>query len=77
MNNPPTIGAYETTLNLNIDIYKAAVFQSSYIRLKDAQGNQIELANGRISISSIANITINAPSVVINGRPVAPSPSPI
>jgi uncharacterized protein involved in type VI secretion and phage assembly len=48
-----------------------------YIRLKDAQGNQIELANGRISISSIGRITINAPSVVINGRPVAPSPSPI
>jgi uncharacterized protein involved in type VI secretion and phage assembly len=48
-----------------------------YIRLKDAQGNQIELANGSISISSVGGITINAPNVVINGRPVAPSPSPI
>lgn len=48
-----------------------------YIRLKDAQGNQIELANGRISISSIGGITINAPSVVINGRLITPVPSPI
>jgi uncharacterized protein involved in type VI secretion and phage assembly len=42
-----------------------------YIRLKDAQGNLIELANGRITIRSISGIEIMAPSVVINGRPVS------
>jgi uncharacterized protein involved in type VI secretion and phage assembly len=62
-----------------IEIYDPGIKQGDrgYIRLKDAQGNQIELANGRISINSIGGIIINAPSVVINGRPVAPIPSPI
>ena len=32
----PTIGAYETTLNLNVDVYKSGVFQASYFRIKDA-----------------------------------------
>lgn len=42
-----------------------------YIRLKDAHGNLIELANGRITVSSKSGVEIAAPSVVINGRPVA------
>ncbi|MCX6247165.1 MAG: hypothetical protein NTW10_05480 [Bacteroidetes bacterium] len=32
----PTMGALEGTLNLNIDVYKSGVFQSTYLRLKDA-----------------------------------------
>ena len=48
-----------------------------YIRLKDAHGNLIELANARITIQSVASINILAPSVTINGRPVAPVPNPI
>ncbi|MEI6682306.1 MAG: hypothetical protein WCO44_06745 [Bacteroidota bacterium] len=31
----PTMGAFEGTLNLNIDVYKAGVLQASYLRLKD------------------------------------------
>lgn len=62
-----------------IEIYDPDISQGDqgYIRLKDAHGNLIELANGRISINSISFIEINAPRVVINGRPVAPVPSPI
>jgi uncharacterized protein involved in type VI secretion and phage assembly len=48
-----------------------------YLRLKDAHGNTIELRNGQIKIRGIANITIEAPSVVINGRVVVPIPTPI
>ncbi|MEI7503915.1 MAG: hypothetical protein WCJ61_11580, partial [Paludibacter sp.] len=32
----PTIGAYEVTQNLNVDVYKGGVFQASYFRIKDA-----------------------------------------
>lgn len=47
------------------------------IVIKDAHGNQIELSNARITITSVAQIEITAPAVIINGRPVAPVPSPI
>ncbi len=47
------------------------------VRISDAHGNMIELSNARIVIRSVAQIEINAPSVVINGRPVAPAPRPI
>ncbi|MFZ4520777.1 MAG: T9SS type A sorting domain-containing protein [Bacteroidales bacterium] len=32
----PTIGAFEGSLSLNIDVYKSGVYQSTYYRLKDA-----------------------------------------
>jgi hypothetical protein len=32
----PTIGAFEGTLSLNVDVYKSGVLQSTYPRLKDA-----------------------------------------
>lgn len=47
------------------------------IRIQDAQGNLIELSNGAITIRSVGSITIQAPNVSINGRPVAIVPSPI
>lgn len=47
------------------------------IRLEDAQGNLVELSNGAITIRSVGTITIQAPNVTINGRPVAIVPSPI
>ena len=37
----------------------------------------VELANAAITIRSLGTITINAPNVVINGRPVIIAPSPI
>jgi uncharacterized protein involved in type VI secretion and phage assembly len=48
-----------------------------FIRIQDAHGNKIELANGRISITGVSFIEINGPQVVINGRPVALAPGPI
>ncbi|MBV9927291.1 MAG: hypothetical protein JOZ96_19895 [Acidobacteria bacterium] len=48
-----------------------------YIRIKDAHGNVVELANAQITIQSVGIINIKAPSVMINGRPVLISPTPI
>jgi uncharacterized protein involved in type VI secretion and phage assembly len=48
-----------------------------FIRIKDAHGNRIELANGRMSITSVGSLQISAPSVVINGRLVSPVGPPI
>jgi uncharacterized protein involved in type VI secretion and phage assembly len=62
-----------------IAIYDPPISQGSqgYVRIKDAHGNSIELANGRITISGIGMIQIQAPSVTINGRPVSPVGPPI
>ena len=62
-----------------IAIYDAspAAGDKGFIRIKDAHGNKIELANGRITIQSVGVLTIKAPSVTINGRVVAPIGSPI
>jgi len=43
-----------------------------FIRIKDAHGNLLEMANGRITIQSVGTLQLNAPNVVINGRLVAP-----
>jgi uncharacterized protein involved in type VI secretion and phage assembly len=63
----------------DIEIYDPDITQGDkgYIRLKDAHGNMIELANARITIRSVATIDIQAPNVTINGRPVAPVTNPI
>ena len=47
------------------------------IRIEDAHGNLIELSNGRIVIRSVGQLELRAPTVVINGRVVAPIPTPI
>jgi uncharacterized protein involved in type VI secretion and phage assembly len=62
-----------------IRLYDPAPSQGDkgYIQIKDAHGNMIELANARISITSVAVVEINAPQVIINGRPVALASSPI
>lgn len=54
-----------------------AAGDKGFIRIKDAHGNKIELANGRITIQSVGVLTIKAPNVTINGRVVAPIGSPI
>jgi uncharacterized protein involved in type VI secretion and phage assembly len=48
-----------------------------YVRIEDAQGNMVELANASITIRSLGTIVIQAPNVIINGRPVVVAPSPI
>lgn len=62
-----------------IAIYDPAISggDAGYIRIQDAHGNRIELSNANITIQGVAMIQINAPTVIINGRPVAPAPSPI
>ena len=48
-----------------------------YVRIEDAHGNSVELANGRITISGVGAIQIRAPNVTINDRLVAPVGPPI
>ena len=48
-----------------------------FVRIRDAHGNAIELANGRVSITSLGSLQIRAPNVVINGRVVSPVGPPI
>jgi len=48
-----------------------------YVRIKDAHGNKILLANAQISITSIGGIQLKAPTVTINGRVVSPVGPPI
>ena len=62
-----------------IEIYDPAISagDKGYIRLKDAHGNTIELANGRITVRGVGTVEIQAPNVIINGRVVAPVGPPI
>ena len=48
-----------------------------FVRIKDAHGNQVELSNAQIKITSIGAIQIKAPTVTINGRVVSPVGPPI
>jgi len=48
-----------------------------HIRIRDAHGNTIELANGVINITGVGTLQIKAPNVIINGRIVTPTPNPI
>jgi phage baseplate assembly protein gpV len=50
---------------------------SGYVRIRDAHGNSVELANGRITISGVGVIQINAPNMTMNDRVVAPAGPPI
>jgi uncharacterized protein involved in type VI secretion and phage assembly len=45
--------------------------------IEDAHGNKITLSNGQIAISAIVVVQINAPTVLINGRPVLTVSPPI
>ena len=45
--------------------------------IEDGHGNTISLSNGQIAINAVAMVRIDAPAVLINGRPVATIPSPI
>jgi uncharacterized protein involved in type VI secretion and phage assembly len=62
-----------------IEIYDpdVAAGDTGYVRISDAHGNEIVLANAAISLRSVGTIIINAPNVIINNRPVAPDFRPI
>lgn len=80
---PPTTDPHRRLIRSvnghEIELYDPGVSagDKGYIRLKDAHGNVVELANGRITIQGVAAIEVKAPAVIINGRPVAPVPNPI
>jgi len=48
-----------------------------YVKISDAHGNVVKLANGALSITGVGTLQINAPNVTINGRLVAPIGPPI
>jgi phage baseplate assembly protein V len=48
-----------------------------HIQIKDAHGNVIELKNGLIKIQGVGTLQIDAPNVLIKGRPVAMTANPI
>ena len=63
----PTIGAYEVTLNLNLDVYKANVFQSSYTTLKGAFDKiNNGTHTGALEIRIKGNTTETAAAVLYN-----------
>jgi uncharacterized protein involved in type VI secretion and phage assembly len=77
--NDPHLRLIRSVNGHEIAIYDppVAAGDRGYVRVKDAHGNSVELANGRITITGIGAIQIQAPSVTINGRPVAPIGPPI
>lgn len=48
-----------------------------HVRMTGASGDEVKISNTGITITSRASVVINAPSVVINNRPVVPIPMPI
>lgn len=50
---------------------------TGYVEIRDAHGNFITMSNGRVQIRSVAMLSIDAPSVTINGRVVLPVARPI
>ena len=83
MDPPPTDDPKARTIRSvnghEIVLYDAAISKGDkgYVRVADAHGNTVELANGRITITGIGAVNIRAPSVTINGRLVAPVGPPI
>src|SRR4051812_19596702 len=51
--------------------------EAGYLRLVDAYGNEVVLENGQISITGVWSVNIDAPNVIIKGRPVLDVASPI
>ena len=45
--------------------------------IEDGHGNRITMSNGHIHLKSTCTLTLEGPTVVINGRVVAPSANPI
>jgi uncharacterized protein involved in type VI secretion and phage assembly len=83
MDTPPTS---EPRLRLihSVNGHEIAIYDAppaggdrGFVRIRDAHGNQIELSNAQINITSVGTLQLRAPTVVINGRVVAPVGPPI
>jgi uncharacterized protein involved in type VI secretion and phage assembly len=77
--NDPHLRIIRSVNGHEISIYDPPISQGDkgYIRLQDSHGNLVELSNARITIKSVGVLTIDAPTVLINKRPVAPQNRPI
>lgn len=80
---PPT-DDYQLRVIRSVNGHEVAIYDpavsggdTGFVQIKDAHGNEVTLANASITIRSVGLINIQAPSVLINGRPVAPNPQPI
>ena len=45
--------------------------------IEDGHGNKVVMANTHMLVQAVGTLMIQAPTVLINGRPVVPSPNPI
>lgn len=77
--NDPHLRIIRSVNGHEIAIYDPPISQGDkgYIRLQDSHGNMVELSNARITIKCVGTITIDAPNIAINGRPVAPQSRPL
>ena len=75
----PQMRLFRSVNGHQIELYDPHVSDGDkgHIRIQDAHGNVIELANARVSIRSVGTLEIQAPNVTINSRVVAPGPQPI
>ena len=75
----PDLRMIRTVNGHEITIYDPDIVSgdTGYIRIEDAQGNRVQLSNAMVSIRSVGVVKIDAPTVMINGRLVAPAPKPI
>jgi uncharacterized protein involved in type VI secretion and phage assembly len=80
--SPAPDGQVRITKSVNgheISLYDPQVSNGDkgFIRIQDGHGNMIELANGIITLKGVAAIRIDAPQIVLNGRPLSPIGSPL
>jgi uncharacterized protein involved in type VI secretion and phage assembly len=75
----PRVRLFHSLNGHRVEIYDPDVSagDQGYILIEDAHGNRIELKNAQINIQGVGIIQIQAPTVLINGRVVAPTPNPI
>jgi uncharacterized protein involved in type VI secretion and phage assembly len=77
--NDPELRLIRSLNGHEIAIYdpKPQSGDQGYVKISDAHGNVLKLANGSLTISSVGTLQITAPNVVINGRVVSPVGPPI
>lgn len=81
--NPPSTDPHLRIIHSKnghkISLYdpEIAAGDKGYVKVEDAHGNWMELRNGMVTIASKGMLKLQAPSVLINGRVVAPVGPPI
>jgi uncharacterized protein involved in type VI secretion and phage assembly len=77
--NDPHLRLIHTVNGHEIAIFDPPVSggDTGFVRISDKHGNLVELSNAQIHIKGVGVINIEAPTVLINNRPVAPVSKPI